>query len=166
MERAEARNLLAAAGLAAPLDAPTRFSRLLQASGSGDNSRIGTATNPAQGLGLSRDIATLAWMGGQLRLVGKTEASMRAYRQALELSGTVTFDRQSRLHSMTTTRFGAIGSLARTTSARSSATWPGIRSLPSTPGRGPCPIIPWSDSPPPGCFAIGHPPKLTAYSMP
>jgi tetratricopeptide (TPR) repeat protein len=69
------RALLDAARGAAPLEPGVRFALAHLDEGS-----------PAGALGLSRDVAPLAWTGRRLLDAGKLEAGLRAYRAALDLA--------------------------------------------------------------------------------
>lgn len=77
-ERAEQiRFLLGAARNASPLDPSTRLARIQHGT---------TADDPLATLGLSRDTVSLAVTARKLAREGKTGASLRAYRKALEIA--------------------------------------------------------------------------------
>lgn len=77
------RSLLASARSAAPLDPEVRFAEARAIPGDDGPAPLSAS------LGLSRDVATLAWSGHRLAEVGKPEPALRAYRMALELINTV-----------------------------------------------------------------------------
>jgi hypothetical protein len=76
----EARDFLAAAAQASPLQARARFAQSRQGPGMGASSDRGPS------LALSRDVVALAWTGHQLLVAGKKEPAIRAYHAALEMA--------------------------------------------------------------------------------
>ncbi len=75
----EVRDALDAARRAAPLESATRYATARKVAG-------WESPSPVAALGLTRDVASLTLTGRTLKAAGKTEASLRAYRRALELA--------------------------------------------------------------------------------
>jgi hypothetical protein len=76
----EGRQLLEIATQLAPLCPVARLSRAELSARPGDSASL------TRHLGLSRDAASLAWSARALRLAGRKEAAVRAYRQALQIA--------------------------------------------------------------------------------
>ncbi len=83
----QARPWLQAARSITPVHAASRFTEAKLAADNGEQSSLQTST------GLSRDVISLAWTGRRLAEAGKIEASLAAYRAALDLATRCSLDR-------------------------------------------------------------------------